>query len=642
MNAYVLGSTMLIPIVLGLSCFVIRSHVFRAFAVILNAILLTACAAFLLSRGSFEVTLPEFWSKGILALDFLILLYFLYIGISREQIAVVALSLLQLLPLGYLEFVKANGAVVSPTLVVDRLSIIMCLVISIVGSLVCIYALRYMQEHEHHLKLTKSRQPVFFTWLVLFLGAMNGLVFANNIFWLYFFWEVTTLCCYQLIRHDQNEESKTNAMRALWMNLIGGVAFIFAIWLAFDWANTLSVKELVHRGATPVLMVPLALICLAGFTKSAQMPFHTWLLGAMVAPTPVSALLHSSTMVKAGVYIILRFAPGFQGTPLSTMVMLVGAFTFFATAILGLTQSNAKRLLAYSTIGNLGLIVMCAGINTPLAMTAALVLLVFHAVSKGLLFMCVGAIESAIHSRDIEKMSELVTRMPFITTVTVVGIVTMFLAPFGLVVGKWATIEGAMSSPSHFGVIAAIMLVLGSAATTVFWTKYMGRLLNRPSARPKDSTEVTNLSYGVPLVALAFLAIILSALVVPFHDYVVQPAVMAEYGNSMMTTTWTIVTPVGAFAILPLFIAGGIILIMPLLALRPRKEDTVNAYMCGENSDVERCDFCTVGDKYEPLQTGGQYFSDMASEGTLEKWFTPVAVIIVLMLFGLVLRCVPM
>ena len=124
----------------------------------------------------------------------------------------------------------------------------------------------------------------------------------------------------------------------------------------------------------------------------------------MVAPTPVSALLHSATMVKAGTYLLLRMAPAFAGTTMSTIVALFGAFTFVGTCMLAVSQSNAKKILAYSTISNLGLIIACVGINTPASMVAATMIIIYHSVSKGLLFMCVGAIEQRIGSRDIEDM----------------------------------------------------------------------------------------------------------------------------------------------------------------------------------------------------------------------------------------------
>ncbi|MFA5795381.1 MAG: proton-conducting transporter membrane subunit [Candidatus Brocadiia bacterium] len=633
-----LTATILVPIICGILCFILRNRAIRTLLITVNALILIASSVWLLTGGEFTFSPEPYWNTIITVLDFALLTYFLYIGFASGNLAVIVLSLLQIVPLGYFEYTQGHNLEASPSFVVDQLAIIMCLVISIVGSLISLYAIRYMDEHEEHLHLAKSRQPVFFLFFILFLGAMNALVFANSLMWLYFFWEVTTLACYQLIRHDLNAEAKNNALRALWMNLIGGVGFVVAIIMIQSSMSTLSLTEVVHSPAGAAMLIPLALLCLAGFTKSAQLPFQNWLLGAMVAPTPVSALLHSSTMVNAGVYLLLRLAPAYKGSPLSTMVMLIGAFSFFVTAIIAMTQSNAKKLLAYSTIGNLGIIVMCAGLNTPLAITAALILLVFHAVSKGLLFMCAGVIENKIHSRDIEKMSELITRMPLTTVITVIGIITMFLAPFGLLVGKWATMEGAMQANTQWALIAVIMLVLGSAATTVFWTKYLGRLINQSSFDGKHPIEPLSFLYKLPLISLVLIAVIMSILVAPLYDTVIIPAVSAHYQAIVNTGSWNINIPqIGSFTTWPLFIVVIAALLMPLLLLRSRRQDIGPVYMCGENAPAGACEFCSIADSSEPLQTGGLYFSDTITEASMEKIFTPIGIIMILVLFGLLL-----
>ena len=229
-------------------------------------------------------------------------------------------------------------------------------------------------------------------------------------------------------------------------------------------------------------------------------------------------------MVKAGVYLIVRMAPGFDGTWLSQAVALVGAFTFVAAAALAIGQSNAKRVLAYSTISNLGLIIACAGINTPLAISAAILLILFHAVSKGLLFMAVGAIEQNIGSRDIEDMEGLLRRLPIITIVTLVGVLSMLLPPFGVLVAKWAAMEAAAQSP-----LVMVLIAAGSALTVVFWTKWMGRLVSSPPSDTSPKAEALSPYYGIPLIGLATVAVVLTALVGWVMDSFIQPAVAAEY-----------------------------------------------------------------------------------------------------------------
>ena len=203
--------------------------------------------------------------------------------------------------------------------------------------------------------------------------------------------------------------------------MLGGLAFAGAIMYLAATGASLELDKLVNmeKGAA---LIPAALLAFAGMTKSAQLPFSSWLLGAMVAPTPVSALLHSSTMVKAGVYLVLRLAPLLRGTLPGTMVALIGGVTFLLASLVAISQSDAKRVLAWSTIANLGLIVLCGGIGTFEALWAGILLILFHAVTKALLFLCVGTFEQKTNTRDIESMSGLIVTMPKLSIMIQVGI----------------------------------------------------------------------------------------------------------------------------------------------------------------------------------------------------------------------------
>ena len=223
-----------------------------------------------------------------------------------------------------------------------------------------------------------------------------------------------------------------------------------------------------------LLVMPIVLLSLAALTKAAQMPFHTWLLGAMVAPTPTSALLHSSTMVKAGVFPMVKLSSLYAIYPVTGfMVTSVGAITFLLAALMAISQSNAKRVLAYSTISNLGLISACLGVGAPEAVWAAIFLILFHTVAKSLLFLCVGTAEHHIGSRNIEDMDGMFSRMPHLTRLMMLGIMGMFVAPFGMLVSKW----GALVAFAQTGNVLMIMvLAFGSAATFFFWGKWLAEL----------------------------------------------------------------------------------------------------------------------------------------------------------------------
>ena len=289
------------------------------------------------------LTVPwGFADHAIIAAEILLSLYVLFTGIRHKQKLVTLFVVVQLFPLLWFEF-KGPHIEIEHPLVVDRLSVVMALIIGIIGGIISIYSLGYMRDfHEHIHKEYRDRRCFFFFMVFAFLGAMYGIVFSNNLRWLYFFWEVTTVSSFLLIGYKGTTESIKNSFLALRLNLLGGVGFAAAIIYLQTRVGTLELDKVMFSQNTTILL-PVALMCFAGLAKSAQLPFSKWLLGAMVAPSPVSALLHSSTMVKAGVYLILRFAGVLEGTIAGFMIGLVGGVTFFLCSCIAVSQRDAKR-----------------------------------------------------------------------------------------------------------------------------------------------------------------------------------------------------------------------------------------------------------------------------------------------------------
>lgn len=650
------GLAILFPIITGLICLGLKNYKARAALVILTAVVLIVNSIIFLTQGPFpmESSPHPNWDWVVLVFNYAILALFLVVairditkrGISRHNILTIALAVAAGIPLAVFEFALAPHLPleIAPTLYIDHLSIVMCLIISIIGSLIAVYSIRYMKDHEEHRmhlgELKETTQPRFFFYMLIFLGAMNGLVFANNLLWLAFFWEVTTLACYALIRHDEVPLHIDNAFRALWMCLIGSVGFGLALLFLWDSPlNTISLAAVIESGAIayPILLLPIALLCLAGFTKSAQVPVQSWLLGAMVAPTPVSALLHSSTMVNAGVYLVLRIAPGFQGTHLSTLIAIYGGAVFLATAIIAISQSEGKRVLAYSTIGNLGLIILCAGINTPLAIAVGIMLLIFHAISKGLLFLCAGAIEHHIWSRNIEDMEGIARKQPILTGITIAAMLSMLVAPFGVLITKW----GAMGAASGIGVwstLVLVLLMLGSGATTVFWAKWIGRFLCQSPVPGRAKREpLIPLYHGILLILIAF-AVVFSILIAPVYNGVVAPSLTEAGYNAALaftTGTWFLKSPIGIFAAWPIFIIIALALLIPTLITRATPEASRSSYMCGENVEIGVDEFVAVADERTELKTGGFYIENTLGEGNLNRFVVPTGIVLLVILFVL-------
>lgn len=451
-------------------------------------------------------------------------------GVKYKNKLVIVLAAIQIVGDVIFEFGFAHQAHVRVGLYVDSLSLVMALIIGIIGSGICVYALGYMMDFQkHEPEGAKDRRPRFFALMFLFLSAMFVIVFSNNMSWMFAGWEVTTACSFLLIAYTRTEEAINNAFRQIIMNMIGGIAFLAALYLAVFNLGTLSLVEFITYGAAyPVLVsVPLGLLALAGMTKAAQMPFHTWLLGAMVAPTPTSALLHSSTMVKAGVFLLIKMAPLFVVCPVPAyMTILIGGVTFMLCSFMAISQSNAKRVLAYSTIANLGLIVACAGVGTPEAIWAAILLVIFHAAAKSLLFLCVGTAEHHIGSRDIEDMDLLFDRMPRLARLMMLGIMCMFIAPFGMLIAKWATLVSFVDTNQ---LILIVLLAFGSAATFMFWGKWLGKL-SGIAGQPENVETTVHASEWISQILMAAIAVIACVALPLVSRMFVEPYLVGTLG----------------------------------------------------------------------------------------------------------------
>lgn len=464
----------------------------------------------------------------ILIAELLLMVLVTYLSFKYRRPQVSLLSIIPTLMIAYLELFGPKEEGVTH-IYLDHLSILMCLIVGIIGGLIVIYAVGYMHDyHHHHLEFT-DRRHYFFMLLFVFLGAMFGFVLSSSLLWIDFFWELTSIISFLLIGYTRTSEAIKNSFRALWMNLLGGTALAAAILYFAYAAHTVNLQELVRMGAMGEMaaMLPVALIAFAALTKAAQLPFSTWLLGAMVAPTPSSALLHSATMVKAGIYILFRLSPAMSGRLSGSMVAFVGGFTFLAASVMAIAQTDAKKILAMSTIANLGLMVACAGVGTAETIWAGIFLMLFHAVSKSMLFQDVGATENALHSRDIEDFHGLLYRLPRLAMFQFIGIAGMFLAPFGMLISKWAALRASVDEGN---ILLVFFIVFGSAITSFYWTKWMGKLLEQSRApKVRDITKVNEI---ISLTLHAVMMIGLCLLFPLLSKFYVDPLLTETFGSA--------------------------------------------------------------------------------------------------------------
>ena len=602
------------PALAGLILLGIKNQAARCVVVWGATLAIMAASAKLLFDFGGGAELVQFsWNPAhagtiMFGLEALIGLFLVWVSLKHKKFLVTLLVIVPLVLMGWFEFTQLHGYEMEQNLFIDKFSLIMALIIGIVGTPIAVFALGYMREfQEHHGEFVKDRRPLFFFILFIFLAAMFGVVFANNLMWLFFFWEVTTLCSFLLIGYKQDQESTDNAFRALWMNLLGGLAFAVGIVLFFHEKQSLALFDLVRcQDKSALLMLPAALLCFAGIAKSAQLPFSSWLLGAMVAPTPVSALLHSSTMVKAGVYLVVRLAPALEGTRTGFLVAVIGGVTFMVGSFIAISQRNAKKVLAWSTIANLGLIILCGGIGTYESVWAAVLLIVFHAIAKCLLFLCVGVAEHKLHSRDIEDMGGMIISLPKLSVLMQLGMAGMFLAPFGMLISKWAALRAVID----YSPLLVLFVIFGSSVTLFFWVKWMGKLLQ--VVHPHESMDHTICrNQWLPMYLLAALTVLVCIIFPQLSTSLIEPYVLNEYGKT---------TSLGAGNVLIMLIMIGLLALFPLSFLNyGRKVKVLSAYLGGANIEDSQTHFRGGAGTTREVTLHNYYLHEFFGEAKLLK-----------------------
>ncbi|NOQ29592.1 MAG: pesticidal protein Cry5Ba [Helicobacteraceae bacterium] len=472
----------------------------RNFVVITSVISLATVAVNTTFSSAVSFNIPHYIHEVLVALDIFLLLYFLHRGRVQNSTLVSILAIVQLVL--YAIVLNLSSAQDGLDIVVDGLSIMMYLIINIVGGLIIIYALEYI-EHED---ISAKKKNIFIAMLLFFIGVMNALVSANSIELFFLLFELTTLCSYILIGFRADEVATQNSIKALWMNQIGGVAILLALIFSITSYETIYFSELISK-VDNTFLIPITLLIVAALVKGASLPFQSWLLGAMVAPTPVSAILHSATMVKIAPFLILKLSPAF--TPfVSITLSLFGAFVFLVASVMALNKDFFKEVLGLSTIALLALMISLAAYGTPEATTAAMILLCFHAVSKALLFLQAGILEKNYHLKYISDIDSLINIAPKTLFFIMVGFASLTLPPFGAFVAKFLAItaisDQILNNPLNAIVLA--LLVLGSVVLAILYFKVTSKLFTKEVFQ-NFSKEKLAWKYFIPSFALFLLLV---------------------------------------------------------------------------------------------------------------------------------------
>jgi len=390
----------------------------------------------------------------------------------------------------------------------DALSLIFSLLITGIGTLIYIYAYYYLNPKNSLSKL--------YALLMLFMAAMLGISLSNNLIILLVFWELTSISSFLLVGYWSNyDAAQRGARMALTITGMGGLAMLGGFILIGQIAGTYQIDQLTMMASTiqnSGLFVPaLLLILLGAFTKSAQFPFHFWLPNAMAAPTPVSAYLHSATMVKAGIFLVARLLPIFVGSALfHNLVTTIGLLTLCMAAFFAIFKEDLKGLLAYSTISHLGLIMCLLGIGSPLAVAAAVFHIINHATFKAALFMLAGIIDHESGTRDLRKLSGLWQLLPFTATLTMITAASMAGVPVtnGFISKEMFFTELLANLSGGYVVLAAIVATLAG----LFAVAYSVRLVHGVFFDGDVGRDVPNKNAHEPPIGMRIPAIILATL----------------------------------------------------------------------------------------------------------------------------------
>lgn len=370
---------------------------------------------------------------------------------------------------------------------VDTLSWLMVVLVGGVGAAVLVYCSAYFTPRAQGMGR-------FAGVLVAFAGSMLGLVTTDNLLGLYVFWELTTVTSYLLIGHySDRKTSRRAAMQAIVLTTTGGLAMLVGLVILGERAGTYRMSEVIaHPPQGTAVTVAVALLLAGAITKSALVPFHFWLPAAMAAPTPVSAYLHAAAMVKAGIYLVARFAPAYADLPVWRVTVLgLGSATLLVGGYRALRQHDLKLVLAFGTVSQLGLLVVLVGFGSRAVALAGIAMLGAHAMLKSALFLSVGVVDAATGTRDLRRLSGMARELPGVAVAAGLAVASMSgLPPFAGYVAKEAAIDALRHDGTWAGTVVLVAVLAGSVLTVAYGLRFWWGAFGTRREAPEDPAPV--------------------------------------------------------------------------------------------------------------------------------------------------------
>ncbi len=478
MELYQLLTVLIIfPLIASLLLFLIKKNFVRSIILITTAVILIAAAVLffldIIEIDNYSIqtnNIPIGFSFIIKLLNLVLMAIITLIGIKLRKFIIIFISFIQFIGLILFELLS-NSVEPETAFYIDNLSALIILISSFIGSILLIFFSSNIGTNLHIQKINSSAQNRIAVFGFIIISSINSIVVVNNLFWFYLFWNINTLSVFLLVYNSKSSQSSKYSIRTLWFNLLGGAAILTAITLLYSSKKVFTFTELFlseEKSILGIIGVGVALIALAGFIKMGMFPFQSYIGSAVVSPIPISAILFSSSILNAGIYLLMRISPLFSGILIGEIIAIAGAFTFLTATGKALLKKNGRSIIMYSAVANGGLVICCFGLGINIGFISAFLFTLIYVVSTSVIFITLGVIAEKFKSYDVENMQGIICTEPLIATVMVIGIILRLLSSLGLLI----YVSIIISIP-----LILIMLILGCVFEFVYFTKWIGSIV---------------------------------------------------------------------------------------------------------------------------------------------------------------------
>ena len=479
----------------------------------------------------------------MMAIELVIAVFIIYIGIKHRKYLLSVLALVQMVGLALFELIEGNGIDVEHEIYMDGLSVVMVLICGIIGSIICIYSVSYFKNSKHD-SLKRRDKMKWYGCFFISIAAVNGMVLSNNLNWMYFFWELMILATFFMMKSRGTVQAEHTAFRALTFNMLAGLGFVTGIVILGVVFGTVELNVMILVGTLygDLIAIPAAFISFAGLIMAAQLPFSRWLTGAEAVSPPAMAFIQTVSVTSMGIFLILKLSPvlgmdNFAGL----MVIVVGAVTFLTSSIAAINESSYNKVINFSTAAVSGLAVACAGLGSGEALWTAVMVMIFHAVSKALMFMCIGKASACEEDYDGDETEDgqdtilpdyedtdigrLFENKSGAAYFMVFAMAALLISVCGMFVSRAASVAAVADSGN---IVLTAALGFGAVIMIAYWIKWIGALAMNAAA--SNVSEKGESGFALHKLLTAFIIILCIAFPV-ISEFMIVPYLDTAFGG---------------------------------------------------------------------------------------------------------------